>query len=275
MKFKFAKKIVSRGRDRRRAARSAKAVGSPLPTPPPMPPPKKENTAFRFLDLPVDLRAEILLDWVFPSPKYPKLIHLNSRNSLQPPGYYDEKLPVAVYRTCKALCGECPSIHHLLGNGSIIPVASFTTGQMNAWEYDLPEDFIKPVMGLASRFLLVCPDLLFPEGTSSSHRFRAWNGSEKAAAVMKTWCKYYCGCRLDSHKTLEVVAVIPQVYATSNRVAYQKCIMGLLRAIRRHSYGNIRDIRVRSLLGDCEPAVVVLFEAAASMALYDYTVFGR
>ena len=135
--------------------------------------PQVEAMTFSFLDLPGEIRNEVY-KWLLPSPEHPKLVRLDwfcecGADAIRG----QEPLPLAIYRTCKSIKHECPSLDYLLTTGAIVP-----TFQVWVWEKkDIchgdwpPEELFTKLLSVASRLRLRSEDIL--EGPDPLY-LRSW-----------------------------------------------------------------------------------------------------
>ena len=133
---------------------------------------------FRFLDLPGELRNEIMFKWLLPTPESPAYIHIGSRE-YRPPELYTEALTLEMYRTCKKVYQEIPKLEDLLANGSFVLYVGVDC-QGPTWNYDGPKGLAR-VLHMAARLRLVFTDDMIYQP------FNYWNISADATMCMNTW----------------------------------------------------------------------------------------
>ena len=143
---------------------------------------------FRFLDLPGELRNEIVLKWLFPTPDRPAYFDIRG----EIPGCDEIRDASGMYRVCKAVYSECPTVQDLLANGSILLTTDFEYDEEEDWDdgfdwaYDRPKELLEKLLPSAARFRLTCVDFGCTPLPWSSN---SWQPSTKAGEVMKLWLK--------------------------------------------------------------------------------------
>ena len=125
--------------------------------------------------------------WAFPTPASPKLACIDWRYSKRKISLTEaEPLTTALYRTCKAIQAECPTLESMLRTGAIIPTVTFDCyEEKRCWTGKWPsETTLKRVLYPASRLRLRCDQ--FCKGGRWLH-VRAYEQSEEARWLLETF----------------------------------------------------------------------------------------
>lgn len=142
-----------------------------------------------FLDFPGEIRNEIY-KWIFPRPGNPKLMCIDWMWSKDEPRRIcgAERLSLGIYRKCKTIYQECPSLEWLLRLGAIIPTVTVDAWAFKPWYCfggQWPsEQVLKKMLYPASHLRIRSDNIFKAEG---DFHLTAWSLHAEACWMMETF----------------------------------------------------------------------------------------
>ncbi|MCJ1333145.1 hypothetical protein MMC10_009839 [Thelotrema lepadinum] len=149
----------------------------------------KQDTRFRFLDLPAEIRL-MCYPYLLPTVDEPHLLVYNPRVDTQKQTF------LALWRSCKKIYNELPTISSLLSAGAIIPTIEVGRGTLSStgsWEEEPSKEtspalwepilsYLMPFLPEA-RYLHIC----YPGLGENERWLEEWKKSEIARSAMEEW----------------------------------------------------------------------------------------
>ena len=143
-----------------------------------------------FLCLPREIRLEIyeLADWL-PWLQRPKLIYFQTDSANIELEDRGAPIYLGMYRICKAICQDLPSLQYLVAAQAIIPVIRFEKHEEPYWTHKESDEFLNRLLSPAPVLRLECNSALlqsraYRDSCDSDFDLIAWQKSPHALNVM-------------------------------------------------------------------------------------------
>ena len=137
--------------------------------------------AITFLDLPGEIRNEIYR-WILPTPSNPSLVYLRGEPEDGSPIGRKKSLTPGLYRTCKIIHEEIPSLLSLLLEGAIVPTVLIYGVQL--YRHRESRKFLYRLLPPATRLRIVDEEFVLGKPPKHPLCMSGWQFSRQATEVL-------------------------------------------------------------------------------------------